>query len=213
VNITILLAEDHRIMREGLIALLEKEPGFQVVGEAANGRSAVRLATELNPDVVVMDVAMPDLNGIDATRQILAENRQTRIVALSVHCDRHFVRGMLQAGACAYLLKHAASQELLQAIHQVMAGRVYLSPEIAGLVVEDYKAPVPDTSVFGVLTPREREVLQLLVEGKSAREVAEALFLGVKTVEAYRREVMEKLGCKSLAELVKYALREGLISL
>jgi len=212
-NTKILLADDHQIMREGLVALLEREPGLQVVGQAADGRSAVRQARELNPDVVVMDVAMPDLNGIDATRQILEENRRIKVIALSMHADRRFVKGMLQAGASAYLLKHSASQELIKAIHLVMANRVYLSPEVAGVVVEDYKAPAADTSAFAVLTPREREVLQLFAEGKSPREIAGVLHLGLKTVEAYRRQIMEKLGFNSFAELVKYAVREGLTSL
>ncbi len=209
----ILLADDHQIMREGLVALLERESGLKVVGQAPDGRTAVRQARELKPDVVVMDVSMPDLNGIDATRQILEENRQVKVIALSMHADRRFVKGMLQAGAAAYLLKHSASQELIKAINLVMTNRVYLSPEVAGVVVEDYKAPATDTSVFGVLTPREREVLQLFAEGKSPREIAEALHLGLKTVEAYRRQIMEKLGFSSFAELVKYAVREGLTSL
>ena len=212
-NTKILLADDHQIMREGLIALLERESGLQVVGQAADGRAAVRLARELKPHVVVMDVTMPDLNGIDATRQILEENRQIKVIALSMHADRRFVKGMLQAGASAYLLKHSASQELIKAIKLVMANRVYLSPEVAGVVVEDYKTPAPDTSVFAVLTPREREVLQLFAEGKTPRQIAATLHLGLKTVEAYRRQIMEKLGFNSFAELVKYAIREGLTSL
>ncbi len=212
-NIKILLADDHQILREGLIALLEREPGLQVVGQASDGRTAVRLARELNPDVVVMDVTMPDLNGIDATRQILEENRQVKVIALSMHADRRFVKGMLQAGASAYLLKHSASQELIKAVKLVIANRVYLSPEVTGVVVEDYKAPANDTSAFAVLTPREREVLQLFAEGKSPREIAAALHLGLKTVEAYRRQILEKLGFNSFAELVKYAVREGLTSL
>ncbi len=212
-NIKILLADDHQILREGLIALLEREPGLQVVGQASDGRTAVRLARELGPDVVVMDVTMPDLNGIDATRQILEENRQVKVIALSMHADRRFVKGMLQAGASAYLLKHSASQELIKAVKLVIANRVYLSPEVTGVVVEDYKAPANDTSAFAVLTPREREVLQLFAEGKSPREIAAALHLGLKTVEAYRRQILEKLGFNSFAELVKYAVREGLTSL
>ena len=212
-SVNILLADDHQMMREGLVALLEREPGLKVVGQASDGRAAVRLARELNPHVVVMDVSMADLNGIDATRQILEENREVKVIALSMHAHRHFVKGMLQAGAAAYLLKHSASQELIKAIQLVMAGRVYLSPEVAGVLVEDIKAPAADTSVFAVLTPREREVLQLFAEGKSPRQIAEALHLGLKTVEGYRRQLLDKLGFHSFAELVKYAVREGLTSL
>jgi two-component system response regulator NreC len=212
-SIRILLADDHSIMREGLAALLEKQTGLTVVGQADTGRSAVRLARELAPQVVIMDISMPDLNGIEATRQILAEGPGVKVIALSMHSDRHFVRGMLKAGASGYLLKHSASQELIKAIQIVLAGRVYLSPDIAGIVVEEYKKPEQDSSIFAVLTPRELEVLQLLAEGKSAREIADTLHLGLKTIEAYRRQITDKMGFKSLAEMVKYAIREGLVSL
>jgi two-component system, NarL family, response regulator NreC len=212
-TIRILLADDHRILREGLISLLEKQPGLKVVGEAEDGRSTVRLTREVLPDIVVMDIKMPGLNGIEATRQILAENPAIKVIALSMHPDKHFVKAMLLAGASGYLLKYSASQELIKAIELVMAGQIYLSPQIVGVVVEDFKMPGADTSVFAVLTPREREVLQLFAEGKSPREIAASLYLSLKTVEAYRRQIMEKLGFKSFADLVKYAIREGLASL
>ncbi len=212
-SVRILLADDHSIMREGLAALLEKQPDLTVVGQADTGRAAVRLARELAPQVVIMDISMPDLNGIEATRQILAEGAGVKVIALSMHSDRHFVRGMLKAGASGYLLKHSASQELIKAIQVVLAGRVYLSPDIAGIVVEEYRKPEKDSSIFAVLTPRELEVLQLLAEGKNAREIAATLHLGLKTIEAYRRQITDKMGFKSFAEMVKYAIKEGLVSL
>ena len=212
-SIRILLADDHQILREGLAAILEQQEGFAVAGQAADGRTAVRLAQELKPDLVIMDIGLPELNGIEATRRIVAEVPGVKVIALSMHADRHFVKGMLTAGASGYLLKYSASQELLRAIDAVMAGRVYLSPDIAGIVVEDFKAASPDSSAFAVLTPKEREVLQLFAEGKITRQIAETLGVSVKTVEAYRRQIMEKLKCESFADLVKYAIREGLTSL
>lgn len=211
----ILLADDHQILRQGLVALLTKERDLEVVGEASDGRTAVRLAMELQPAVVVMDVAMPDLNGIDATRQILAELPQVKIIALSMHADKRFVMGMLKAGAAGYLLKHCALEELVNAIRVIRSNRIYLSPDIAGTVVEDYlhQAKTVDDSAFAVLTLREREVLQLYAEGKITRQIAELLHLSIKTVESHRKQIMEKLGSQSFAELIKYAIREGLTSL
>ncbi|MBM4270606.1 MAG: response regulator transcription factor [Deltaproteobacteria bacterium] len=213
-NVRILVADDHNIIREGLISLLEKQPDMEVVGEAGDGRTTVRLARELLPDAIIMDVTMPDLNGIEATRQIMKDLPMVKVIALSVHSDKHIVKGMLQAGASAYLSKYSASQELIKAVRLVMADKIYLSPEIAGIVVEDYKSSGSDsTSVFTVLTAREREVLQLFAEGKNSRQIAAALYISLKTVEAHRRQIMNKMGFKSLAELIKYALREGLTSL
>lgn len=210
----IILADDHKIVREGLMALLEKQPAMQVVAEAEDGRNAVRLARELNPDLVIMDIAMPDLNGIEATRQIVAEVPGVKVIALSMHSDKRFVTGMLKAGASGYLLKYCASEELVNAIQMVMSNRVYLSPDITGLVVEDYvqKLSGADSSVFAVLTPREREVMQLLAEGQSTKQIASALHVSPKTIEVHRKQIMDKLGFQSLAELVKYAIREGLTS-
>jgi two-component system, NarL family, response regulator NreC len=208
----ILIADDHQILREGLVALLVKA-GHHVVGEAADGREVVRLARELKPRVVIMDIAMPELNGIEATRQITAEVPGVKVIALSMHADKHFVRGMLQAGASGYLLKYCASQELVQAIGAVLNHQMYLSPGITELVVEDFKTGSGDTSAFSVLSPREREILQLYAEGKISREIAATLNIGLKTVEAYRRQIMEKMDFKSFADLIKYAIREGLTSL
>lgn len=214
-HIRILVADDHKIVREGLIALLQQQAHMQVVGEAENGRQAVQLAGELRPEVVIIDIGMPDLNGIEATRQIVAEHPGIKVIALSMHSDKRFVKGMLKAGASGYLLKYCASEELITAIQMVMAHRVYLSHDITGIVVEDYvqKLADSDASVFQALTPREREVLQLLAEGHSTRQIADALHVSVKTIEVHRKQMMDKLGLNNLAELVKYAIREGLTSI
>lgn len=210
--VRILIADDHQILREGLAALLGKQPDFQVVAEAEDGRQAVRLAQELQPDLVVMDIGMPGLNGIEATRQILTGCPQTRIIALSMHSDKRFVTEMLKAGAAGYLLKYCASEELVTAIRTVLTRRIYLSPDIAGIVVEDYvsKAAATEATAFTRLTSREREVLQLLAEGKSTRQIADTLHVSIKTVEVHRKQIMDKLGLQSLADLIKYAIREGL---
>ncbi len=211
----ILIADDHKIVREGLIALISQHPQLQVVGEAENGRQAVQLAASLRPQVVIIDIGMPELNGIEATRQIVAEVPGVKVIALSMHSDKRFVKGMLKAGAAGYLLKYCASEELVAAIQMVMANRVYLSHDITGIVVEDYVQKLTDTdgSAFQTLTPREREVLQLLAEGHSARQIADALHVSVKTIEVHRKQLMDKLGLASLADLVKYAIREGLTSI
>jgi DNA-binding NarL/FixJ family response regulator len=193
----VLIADDHQIMREGLRAMLEKEYDLTVVGEADNGRMTLRLARELAPDVIIMDVAMPDLNGIEATRQIIAELPSVKIIALSMHDDRRFVLNMLKAGAAGYMLKDCAFKDLAKAIRAVRANKTYLSDE---------------SSAFQLLSPREREVLQLIAEGKTSPKIAELLHISVKTVETHRQQIMVKLKIKSIAELTKYAIREGLTS-
>ncbi len=212
--IRILLADDHKIVRQGLRTLLEKEPDMEVVAEAEEGRMAVRLARKLAPQVVIMDVGMPDLNGIEATRQVLADTPGLKVIALSMHSDRRFVVNMLKAGASGYLLKDSAFEELAAAIRVVMLNKTYLSPGVSDIVIKDYvQGPREDSSVFSVLTPREREVLQLMAEGKSTKQIADRLHVSIKTIETHRQQIMTKLGIHSVAELTKYAVREGLSSL
>jgi DNA-binding NarL/FixJ family response regulator len=213
--IKVLIADDHQIVRQGLRTLLEKEPDLQVVAEADDGRATVQLVREMLPDVVIMDVAMPDLNGIEATRQIVAEFPKIKVIALSMYADRRFVVNMLKAGASGYLLKECAFEELVRAIRLVLSHKTYLSPGVTDIVVKDFVQGAPGTepSVFSVLSPREREVLQLMAEGKSTSQIASSLYVSVKTVETHRQQVMQKLNIHSIAELTKYAIREGLTSL
>lgn len=213
--IKVLIADDHQIVRQGLRTLLEREPDLEVVAEAENGRSTVRLARESHPEVIIMDVAMPDLNGIEATRQIISEMPKVKVIALSMYADRRFVANMLKAGASGYLLKDCASEELVRAIRVVLAHKTFLSPGVADIVVKDYvQAPLgPEASAFSILSNREREVLQLMAEGKSTNQIAECLHVSVKTVETHRQQMMQKLKMHSVAELTKYAIREGLTTL
>lgn len=204
------------MMREGLKALIQKEDGMQVAGEAANGKETVELVRKSGAHVVVMDVAMPDLNGIEATRKILRDNPHIKVVGLSGHANREFVREMLKAGASAYVLKSRAYEELVQAIREVMKGRKYLSPDVARGVVDEYveiSTNIRGNPAFVVLTERERETLQLLAEGRSTKEIADDLNVSVKTVETHRRNIMDKLDIHSVAELTKYAIREGITSI
>ncbi len=214
-GIRIIIADDHQILRQGLKTLLEKEPDMEVVAEAEDGRKTVILVQELTPDVVIMDVNMPDLNGIEATRQILSDYPEMKVIALSIHADRRFVINMLKAGAHGYLLKDCAFEELAQAIRLVMANKTYLSPGVAEIVVKDYvfRIPGPAQTAFSLLTAREREVLKLVAEGNSNKQIAGIMQIGVKTVEGHRQKIMQKLETRSVAELTKYAIREGLTTL
>jgi DNA-binding NarL/FixJ family response regulator len=212
----ILLVDDHKIMRQGLKSLLAREPDMEVIGEADDGRAGLEMARELRPDVVLMDISMPGLNGIDATRRMLDIKPSIKVLALTAHSDRNMVREILKAGAMGYIVKDSAVEELVQAVHTAIDGRVYLSPRIAGLVVvgfvdENGNGGAP--GVFSRLTAREREVLQLMAEGKATKEVARALSVSVKTAETHRRAIMQKLDLHSVAELTKYAVREGLTSI
>jgi len=213
--IKVMLADDHHIVREGLRGLLEKQSDMQVVGEAQNGREAVRLCRQLRPDIVVMDISMPDLNGIDAARQILDEVEKVKVIALSMHSDEHFVEGMLRAGVKGYLLKDCASEELIQCIHTVSSGRIYLSPTITPMIVREFVNPTRGdaTSTIAELSGREREVLQMIAEGRATKEIADSLFISVKTVESHRKNIMKKTDLHTVADLVKYAIRNGLTSI
>ena len=214
-SLRILLADDHEIVRSGLRALIEKQTDLKVVGEAANGREAVRLARDLTPTVVVMDVSMPDLSGVEATRRILKRSPKAKVIALSMHSDRRFVVEMLRAGAQGYLLKDCAYDELVRAIRTVAGGRAYLSPRIAGVVLEDcVRSTAPEAAAPApALTAREREVLQLVAEGLTTKEIANRLHISPKTAETHRQQLMNKLNIHSVADLTKFAVREGLTSL
>jgi len=214
VKLRILLVDDHELMREGLRAMIEKEPDLELAGEAASGRDAVARARALAPDLVVMDVAMKDVNGIEATRQILAERPGTRVVALSSHADRRYVTSILRAGASGYVLKANAYAELRRAIDAARVGRSFVSPQLVDGVVDAVRTGAGEEgSVFERLGSREREVLQLLAEGLSSPEIGRRLSISTSTVETHRRNLMRKLDLHSVADLTKYAVREGLTAL
>ncbi len=212
----VLLADDHNMIRQGLRALIEKESGMSVIAEAEDGRRAVELAAELSPKVVVMDVGMPNMNGIEATRHIVTADDRIKVLALSMHSDKRFVKEMFAAGASGYLLKDSAFQELVLGIRTLAEGRTYLSPGVTDAVIKDFVNRRPEeseVSVYSLLTGRQREVLQLTAEGMSTRDIAEQLKVSVKTVETHRQKIMAKLEVHSIAELTKYAVREGLTSI
>lgn len=213
---TALIADDHRIMREGLRSLLEKSGNFECIAEADDGYQAVKLAMELHPDIVVMDIAMPNLNGIEATRQIKSELPEVEVVVLSMHATRNYVLQVLQAGASAYLLKDSAFEELSTALLAISRGGMYLSPAIAKTAALANLKAGPSGGAAGQiehLTKRELQVLQLIAEGKSTKDIAARLELSVKTVETHRKQIMDKLEIRSIAGLTKYCIREGLTTL
>src|ERR1043165_1640157 len=213
--IRILLVDDHKIMRDGLSAVLERESEFEIAAEAANGREAVQVARTLHPDVIIMDVVMPEVNGIDATVQIRKESPNARIIALTMHSDKNYLTRMLRAGTVGYLLKDCAAEELVKAVRDVAAGKRYISSDIATLLLDDYAEkgfqtePVDEKK----LNPRETEFLRLLAEGLSAREIADRLQVSIKTIERSRAQLMDKLQLFNAAELIKYAVRSGISTL
>ena len=214
-SIKVLLVDDHAIIREGLRSLLEKQPEMEVIADTDDGRKARELVRELSPEIVIMDITMPGLNGIEATRQITAEFPDVKVIALSIHSKRRYVADMLSAGATGYILKECLFDELVQAIKAVAAGGRYLSPRITDLVVSDYikRLSTSADSPLEALKSRQREVLQLVAEGKSTKQIALELHVSTKTVEANRRQIMDKLDIHSIAELTKYAVREGLTTI
>ena len=215
-TIRVLLADDHSIFRQGLRALLDKQDDITVVAEASSGREAIELVDAHDVDIVIMDIGMADMNGIEATGELTSRHRRLRVLALSMHSDKRYVLSMLKAGAAGYLLKSSAFEELGTAIRTLMAGETYLSPAISHVVLEQLVSGKPTDdpgSAAGTLTARERQVLQLLAEGKATKEIAAHLHVSVSTVESHRRAIMEKLDLHSVAELTKFAIREGLTSL
>jgi two-component system, NarL family, response regulator NreC len=213
-RLRILLADDHTIVRQGLRKILEARPQWEVVAEAADGREAVKQAEELKPDVAIVDVAMPMLNGIEAVRQIARKVSGTRVLVLSMHNDEAYVTQMLRAGAAGYLLKDSADVDLLQAVEAVAAGKSFFSPAIARVIADDYVRQLADRGVsdrYELLSEREREIFQLIAEGKTNKEIAALLFLSPSTVDTHRSRVMEKLDVHSAAEIVLYAVRKGVI--
>ena len=207
--IRIVLADDHAMVRKGFRLILEAQPDMEIAGEAGNGREAVELAEKVHPDVVVMDVAMPELNGIEATRRLASSSPHTRVLALSMHKDSVYVREILRAGARGYLLKDSIDTDLINAVRAVARGDGYISPGVSDAVLSDYRRHVTDP--LDLLTSREREVLQMIAESKTNKEIAAALNLSIYTVEAHRGKIMEKLNLHSTGELVRFAVRHGLV--
>ena len=214
-QVRIVLADDHTVMRNGLRLLLERQPNLQVVGEAADGRQAVAMSETARPDVVIMDIGMPNLNGIEAARQIMNHNPRTAIAILSMHSDESYVIRALKAGARAYLLKDSAEADLLAAVRALTEGKSFFSPAISKILVEDYMRQLESRGAedsYELLTTREREILQLLAEGKTNKDVANMLNLSLYTVETHRTHILQKLNLHSVPELILYAVRKGIIA-
>jgi DNA-binding NarL/FixJ family response regulator len=213
-GIKILLADDHAIVRDGLRRSLQQEQDMEVVGQAKDGLTTIQLARELSPDVVLMDISMPDINGMDTCREITRDFPNIKVIGLSMHSAKRFVSEMFKAGACGYLPKNCEFDELASAIRSVMAGKTYLSPAITDVVVDNFVrvSAEENNSVFFTLTKRERQVLQLMAEGKTTKQIGQSLHISPKTVEAHRLRVMEKLNINNVAQLTKYAIQEGLTS-
>lgn len=210
----VLLVDDHEIMREGMSALLRRYSEFEVVGQASDGRQALEMAEQLRPDIVILDVGMPNLNGIDAARQLLSSQPNVKIMALSTHSDGSVVAKMIRAGAAGYMLKESAFDELIEGLSALMKGKTFLCKKISRVVFSEYVGLVTNPKAFkgDSLTKREREVLQLVAEGNTTKEIAEQLNLSTKTIDSHREHIMEKLGIRNIAGLTKYAIREGLTS-
>lgn len=210
-SIKILLADDHAILRDGLNRAFQSESDFEVVGQAGDGHTTIKLVRELSPNAVVMDIGMPELNGIETTRILSKEFPSVKIIGLSMHANDKYVREMFRAGASGYLLKNCPFEELVEAVRTVIKGKIYVSPSIGDMVVQDFiSKPEEEKSAFSVLSQREREVLQLLAEGKSTKQAALRLHVSPKTIEAHRLNLMNKLGIDNIAQLTKYAIQEGL---
>jgi len=215
-GITIILADDHTIVRQGLAKLLEGEPGFNVVGEAENGREAVSKVEELKPDVVIMDISMPMLNGIEATRQIKKIRPRTRVIILSMHCHDRYIRELFSLGASGYLLKDSTGSDIVKAIQAAMDGDTYMSPPVSRLVIEDYVSTKKKSfreELYSNLSNREREVFQIIAEGHSTREISEILCISPSTVKTHRSKIMEKLRIENISQLVQFAIRIGIVDI
>lgn len=213
-SVRIVLADDHNLVRDGIKAIIAQDQNMQVVGEADNGRDAVELVRQHHPDIVILDITMPRLNGIDSAVEIKKNHPQVKIITLTMHSDKQFVKKMLEIGASGYILKSSASQDLLTAINMVMSGNIYLSQQIINSMITDFVGPGGKKDIVNTaLTSRERETLQMIAEGKSTKEIASEMNVSVKSVDVYRKQLMEKLGCQTMAELIKYAIREGITPL